>query len=78
VDIVPFLGRETFLRNKRAAGRAKDLADIDRAARRRLAFATTRHSERSAMTIEVNWAAVRIAIPRVKTIGQPLPSGARA
>jgi hypothetical protein len=26
---VPFLGRETFLRNKRAAGRAKDLADID-------------------------------------------------
>jgi len=26
---VPFLGRETFLQNKRAAGRAKDLADID-------------------------------------------------
>jgi hypothetical protein len=26
---VAFLGRETFLRNKRAAGRAKDLADID-------------------------------------------------
>jgi len=26
---VPFLGRPTFLRNKRAAGRAKDLADID-------------------------------------------------
>jgi hypothetical protein len=26
---VSFLGRETFLRNKRAAGRAKDLADID-------------------------------------------------
>jgi hypothetical protein len=26
---VPFLGRETFLRNKRAAGRPKDLADID-------------------------------------------------
>lgn len=26
---VPYLGRETFLRNKRAAGRAKDLADID-------------------------------------------------
>ena len=27
--MVPFLGRETFLRNKRAAGRPKDLADID-------------------------------------------------
>lgn len=26
---VPFLGRGTFLRNKRAAGRPKDLADID-------------------------------------------------
>ena len=26
---VSFLGRETFLRNKRAAGRPKDLADID-------------------------------------------------
>ena len=26
---VQFLGRETFLRNKRAAGRLKDLADID-------------------------------------------------
>jgi hypothetical protein len=26
---VPFIGRETFLRNKRAAGRLKDLADID-------------------------------------------------
>ena len=26
---VPFLGREAFLRNKRAAGRPKDLADID-------------------------------------------------
>ena len=26
---VPFLGRETFVRNKRAAGRPKDLADID-------------------------------------------------
>ena len=26
---VAFLGRETFLRNKRAAGRPKDLADID-------------------------------------------------
>jgi hypothetical protein len=26
---VPFLGRETFLKNKRAAGRPKDLADID-------------------------------------------------
>ena len=26
---VCFLGRETFLRNKRAAGRLKDLADID-------------------------------------------------
>ncbi len=25
----PFLGRETYLRNKRAAGRPKDLADID-------------------------------------------------
>jgi len=27
--LVPFIGRETFLRNKRAAGRPKDLADID-------------------------------------------------
>ena len=27
--IVSFLGRESFLRNKRAAGRPKDLADID-------------------------------------------------
>jgi len=26
---VPFLGRMTFLKNKRAAGRPKDLADID-------------------------------------------------
>jgi hypothetical protein len=26
---VPFLGREAYLRNKRAAGRPKDLADID-------------------------------------------------
>jgi hypothetical protein len=26
---VAFLGRETFIRNKRAAGRPKDLADID-------------------------------------------------
>lgn len=26
---VYFLGRESFLRNKRAAGRPKDLADID-------------------------------------------------
>jgi hypothetical protein len=26
---VQFLGRETFLRNKRAAGRLKDLADVD-------------------------------------------------
>ena len=26
---VPFLGRETFLQNKRAAARPKDLADID-------------------------------------------------
>jgi hypothetical protein len=26
---VPFIGREAFLRNKRAAGRPKDLADID-------------------------------------------------
>jgi hypothetical protein len=26
---VSFLGRETFLRTKRAAGRPKDLADID-------------------------------------------------
>ncbi len=25
----PFIGRETYLRNKRAAGRPKDLADID-------------------------------------------------
>jgi hypothetical protein len=28
-NTVHFLGRETFLRNKRAAGRPKDLADID-------------------------------------------------
>jgi hypothetical protein len=27
--VVPFIGRETYLRNKRAAGRPKDLADID-------------------------------------------------
>jgi hypothetical protein len=27
--LVSFLGRETFLRNKRAAARPKDLADID-------------------------------------------------
>jgi hypothetical protein len=27
--VVPFIGREAFLRNKRAAGRPKDLADID-------------------------------------------------
>ena len=27
--VVPFLGRETLLRNKRAAARPKDLADID-------------------------------------------------
>lgn len=26
---VPFIGREAFIRNKRAAGRLKDLADID-------------------------------------------------
>jgi hypothetical protein len=26
---VHFIGRETFLRNKRAAGRPKDIADID-------------------------------------------------
>jgi hypothetical protein len=26
---IPFLGRNTFLRNKRASGRPKDLADID-------------------------------------------------
>jgi hypothetical protein len=26
---VPFIGRDAFLRNKRAAGRAKDLADIE-------------------------------------------------
>lgn len=26
---VPFIGREAFLRNKRAAGRPKDLADVD-------------------------------------------------
>jgi hypothetical protein len=26
---VAFIGREAFLRNKRAAGRPKDLADID-------------------------------------------------
>ena len=26
---VHFLGRETYLRNKRAAGRPKDLADMD-------------------------------------------------
>src|SRR5512147_2030067 len=28
-DIVPFLGREDLLANKRATGRAKDLADIE-------------------------------------------------
>jgi len=28
-QVVPFLSREMFLRNKRAAGRPKDLADID-------------------------------------------------
>jgi len=28
-QVVPFLGREMFLRYKRAAGRPKDLADID-------------------------------------------------
>lgn len=27
--LVPFLGREAYIRNKRAAGRPKDLADID-------------------------------------------------
>jgi hypothetical protein len=27
--MVPFIGREAFLRNKRAAGRPKDLSDID-------------------------------------------------
>ncbi len=27
--LVAFIGRETFVRNKRAAGRAKDLADLD-------------------------------------------------
>ena len=27
--VVPFIGREAFLRNKKAAGRPKDLADID-------------------------------------------------
>ena len=26
---VPFIGRKMFLRNKRAAGRPKDLSDID-------------------------------------------------
>jgi hypothetical protein len=26
---VPFLGREAFVRNKRASGRAKDLADVE-------------------------------------------------
>lgn len=26
---VPFIGREAFLRNKRAAGRPQDLADVD-------------------------------------------------
>lgn len=31
---VAFIGRETFLRNKRAAGRPKDLADIDALRRR--------------------------------------------
>jgi hypothetical protein len=29
LHVVAFIGRETFLRNKRAAGRPKDLADID-------------------------------------------------
>ena len=28
-DSVPFIGRDAFIRNKRAAGRLKDLADID-------------------------------------------------
>lgn len=27
--MIPFLGRETLLRNKRAAGRLKDLADVE-------------------------------------------------
>ncbi|MEO6222100.1 MAG: hypothetical protein ABIP90_02545 [Vicinamibacterales bacterium] len=27
--IIPFIGREAFIENKRAAGRAKDLADIE-------------------------------------------------
>jgi hypothetical protein len=26
---VPFIGREAFIRNKRASGRAKDLADLE-------------------------------------------------
>ena len=26
---MPFIGRDAFLRNKRAAGRPKDLADIE-------------------------------------------------
>ena len=28
-ETVPFIGRDAFVRNKRAAGRPKDLADID-------------------------------------------------
>ena len=28
-QMAPFLGRDTLLQNKRAAGRPKDLADID-------------------------------------------------
>ena len=27
--VVPFIGRQDLVRNKKAAGRAKDLADID-------------------------------------------------
>ena len=29
VDSLPFIGRTEFIRNKRAAGRLKDLADIE-------------------------------------------------
>ncbi len=30
IDIwIPFIGREAYLKNKRASGRPKDLADID-------------------------------------------------
>jgi hypothetical protein len=28
-QVMAFIGREAFLRNKRAAGRPKDLADVD-------------------------------------------------